>query len=67
MLCVLAGYSSTCNPTIVTEFAAAAYRIGHSLLRPHIPRMSAAFTPVDPAILLRDHFFNPDIIYTVSL
>uniref|UniRef100_A0A0A9VVR2 Peroxidasin n=2 Tax=Lygus hesperus TaxID=30085 RepID=A0A0A9VVR2_LYGHE len=58
------GYSSTCNPTIVTEFAAAAYRIGHSLLRPHIPRMSSSFSPVEPAILLRDHFFNPDIIYT---
>ncbi|BET01777.1 oxidoreductase activity, acting on peroxide as acceptor [Nesidiocoris tenuis] len=58
------GYSSTCNPNIVTEFASAAYRIGHSLLRPHIPRMSSSFTPVEPAILLRDHFFNPDIIYT---
>ncbi|CAH1390605.1 unnamed protein product [Nezara viridula] len=57
------GYSSTCNPTIVTEFATAAYRIGHSLLRPHIPRMGTSYNPVEPAILLRDHFFNPDIIY----
>ncbi|XP_014285769.2 heme peroxidase 2 [Halyomorpha halys] len=57
------GYSSTCNPTVVTEFATAAYRIGHSLLRPHIPRMGTSYNPVEPAILLRDHFFNPDIIY----
>ncbi|XP_014256496.1 uncharacterized protein LOC106670552 [Cimex lectularius] len=57
------GYSRTCNPNIVTEFASAAYRIGHSLLRPHMPRMSPAFTPVEPSILLRNTFFNPDIIY----
>ncbi|KAK9508766.1 hypothetical protein O3M35_006245 [Rhynocoris fuscipes] len=57
------GYRSSCNPTIVTEFASAAYRIGHSLLRPHIPRMTPSFTPIEPGILLRDTFFNPDIVY----
>nr|XP_018902400.1 PREDICTED: peroxidasin homolog [Bemisia tabaci] len=57
------GYTGQCNPTIVTEFAAAAYRIGHSLLRPHIPRMSSGFQPMEPAILLRDFFFKPDIVY----
>ncbi|XP_054289704.1 uncharacterized protein LOC129004994 [Macrosteles quadrilineatus] len=56
-------YSSSCNPNIVTEFATAAFRIGHSLLRPHLPRMNSQYQPVEPAVLLRDVFFNPDIVH----
>lgn len=55
-------YDPTCNPAIVTEFAAAAYRIGHSLLRPHIPRLSVNYQPIDPPLLLRDNFFKMDIL-----
>lgn len=54
-------YNPTCNPAIVTEFAAAAFRIGHSLLRPHIPRLSVNHQPIDPPILLRNGFFRTDI------
>lgn len=56
-------YSPDCHPGPFTEFAVAAFRIGHSLLRPHIPRMSPSYHPLEPALLLRDVFFNPDVIY----
>lgn len=59
-------YSPTCNPAMVTEFAAAAFRIGHSLLRPHLPRLSPSYQPVEPPILLRDGFFRPDMFMAVS-
>ncbi|XP_023246916.1 peroxidasin homolog [Copidosoma floridanum] len=56
-------YLPTCNPSILNEFATAAFRIGHSLLRPHIPRMDRSYRNIDPPILLRDGFFNPDMLY----
>lgn len=60
-------YSPTCNPSILTEFATAAYRIGHSLLRPHLPRMDQNYRPIDPPILLRDGFFNTDMLYRTDM
>ncbi|XKL69519.1 hypothetical protein PGB90_007288 [Kerria lacca] len=57
------GYSDECNPSALTEFASAAFRIGHSLLRPHLTRLSPTMQPLEPSILLRETFFNPDIIY----
>ncbi|XP_017304704.1 peroxidasin-like, partial [Diaphorina citri] len=43
------GYNDNCKPNIMTEFATAAYRIGHSLLRPFIPRLAMH------TILMREH------------
>nr|XP_022916804.1 uncharacterized protein LOC111426494 [Onthophagus taurus] len=55
-------YNPTCNPGIFSEFAAAAFRIGHSLLRPHIPRLDENYQILNPPILLRDGFFKVDMI-----
>lgn len=59
-------YNPTCNPSVFTEFATAAYRIGHSLLRPHIPRLDNNYNIVEPPILLRDFFFKTDIMMKVK-
>ncbi|KAL6261733.1 hypothetical protein P5V15_006822 [Pogonomyrmex californicus] len=60
-------YSPTCNPSVLNEFATAAFRIGHSLLRPHLPRMDRNYQNIDPPILLRDGFFNPDMLYQENM
>lgn len=60
-------YNPSCNPSIFTEFAAAAFRIGHSLLRPHIPRLDENYQIVDPPLLLRDFFFNTDYMMKASI
>ncbi|XP_026844579.1 uncharacterized protein LOC6588808 [Drosophila persimilis] len=60
-------YNPSCSPIVFNEFAAAAFRIGHSLLRPHIPRLSVQHQPVDPPLLLRDGFFRMDALLQPGL
>ena len=58
------GYNPSCHPAIKNEFAAAAYRVGHSLLRPYIPRLNSSYQYIG-YLLLRNTFFNPDMLMEV--
>nr|CAD7199365.1 unnamed protein product [Timema douglasi] len=60
---VRAGYDADCDATLVNEFAAAAFRFGHSLLRPGLARMGPDYTEKQPQVRLRDTFFNPEVLY----
>ncbi|XP_046649370.1 uncharacterized protein LOC124340779 isoform X2 [Daphnia pulicaria] len=61
------GYDATCNPTVFTEFASAAFRFGHSLLKEQFKRMGANFVDRKQNVKLRDVFMNPDVIYQVGM
>jgi hypothetical protein len=51
----------------VNEFAAAAFRFGHSLLRPVLLRMDEDYKELKPGVRLRDTFFNPDVLYQTGM
>ncbi len=61
------GYDDKCNPTILNEFAAAAFRFGHSLLKPAFKRMDNAYKDGGPDLKLSDMFFNPDKLHDAGM
>ena len=56
-----AGYDPRINPGIINAFATAAYRYGHTLIRPFFDRLQSNHLPTGTGPLdLVDAFFNPD-------
>ncbi|XP_067144092.1 uncharacterized protein [Centruroides vittatus] len=57
------GYDPECDATIHNEFSSAAFRLGHTLLRPMFERVEKGYLTMTSPIRLRSAFFNPDILY----
>ena len=54
------GYNAAINPGVPNGFTTAAYRFGHSQIRPTFDRLNENYDPIDAGPLnLVDAFFNP--------
>ena len=52
------GYKAGVDTTVANSFATAAYRFGHSLVRPTLSQLNSNYDPVAPELPLFKAFFN---------
>ena len=58
------GYKSKVNPSLTNEFSTAAFRFGHSMVRPVMDRLDSKFCPLSIGPLRMEYsFFNPPQYY----
>jgi peroxidase len=61
------GYRADVNPGIATEFATAAFRLGHSMLGDDIEFLDNDGNEIREAMALRDSFFNPAVVQETDI
>ena len=55
-------YDESLNAQVTNNFDAAAYRFGHSLIRPDFSRLGPDYTPIMETLNLVEMFFNPPLL-----
>ena len=60
-------YNDTVNPGILNSFSTAAYRFGHSSIRPTFDLLDTNFDPISDPVPLRQLFFNNTLIKRLGI